>query len=197
MPAEANKTNQQYGFGHSFEIFTVGLSKERGLPDTVGLLKAAPYGVRVMSDYRGFIADGPGNWYNISANGELGGVLFLKTVTNLQAPFFPWMTEEEYKDIETINVDPLYTESMEMLLRLAIKESPIGKIYVYIRHQSNIGAFNVAGTLSASRFMNEVVCKQRLLSNFIYILSDDADTDLPALVNNTLRECPADGNFIS
>lgn len=179
--------NNSFGYGHDFIIFTPGLS-DKTLPQTVGNLKIEHHRGCVLSDYRGFIADGAGNLYDISAQGELGGVLFLKTVSRLDTPFFPWMTEEETNDIEVVAVDPAYKESIENLLSLALETSPIGKIYLYIRHQSDLGASSVAGTLSVDRFMSEVVDKERLLSSFVYILSKNAETDLMALVNEAVNQ---------
>jgi hypothetical protein len=186
-----NKQNDNaktvYGYGHDFIIFTPGLS-DKTLPQTVGNLKIEQHQSRVLSDYRGFIADGAGNLYDVSAQGELGGVLFLKTVSKLDTPFFPWMTKEETSDIEVVEVDPAYVESIKELLSLALETSPIGKIYLYIRHQSDLGASNVAGTLSVDRFMDDVVGKGNLLSSFVYVLSKNAETDLMALVNEAVNQ---------
>lgn len=176
-----------YGYGHDFVIFTVGLS-DKTLPRSVENLKIEHHQNCVLSDYRGFIADGAGSLYDVSAEGELGGVLFLKTVSKLDTPVFPWMTKEETADIDVVEVNSAYTESIEKLLRLAIQCSPIGKVYVYVRHQSALEALNVAGTLTVDRFMREVVSKECLLSNFIYILSKNAETDLTTLVNDAISQ---------
>ena len=121
-----DRTAKKYGYGHDFIIFTAGLS-DKTLPQTVGNLKIEHHRDCVLSDFRGFIADGAGSLYNVSAEGELGGVLFLKTVSKLDAPFFPWMTKEEYDDIEVVGVDPAYTESIQNLLHLALNSSPMGR----------------------------------------------------------------------
>lgn len=182
-----DRTAKKYGYGHDFIIFTAGLS-DKTLPQTVGNLKIEHHRDCVLSDFRGFIGDGAGSLYNVSAEGELGGVLFLKTVSRLDTPFFPWMTEEETNDIEVVAVDPAYTESIQNLLYLALNCSPMGKVYVYVRHQSALQAFNVAGTLTVDRFMTDVIGKERLLSNFVYVLSKNAETDLTALVNEALNQ---------
>lgn len=180
-------TNQtpSFGFGHDFTLFTVGLSRDT-LPCTVGQLQVAHSNAASLFDYRGPICDGVGHLYEVSAEGEPGGVLFLKTTSKLDHPIFPWMTEEEYLDIDLVQADPAYIESIKALLELALKASPVGKVYIYIRHQSTLEALNMAGTLSVERFMSEVVSKGRLLSNFVYILSDTAETDLQALVQAAL-----------
>lgn len=179
--------NNSFGYGHDFIIFTTGLS-DRSLPRSVGKLKTERCPNCVLSDYRGFISDAGGDLYNVSAQGELGGVLFLKTVSKLDTPFFPWMTKEETSDIEVVEVDPAYRESIKELLLMAMDASPMGKIYIYVRHQSDLEALNVAGMLTVDRFMDDVVGKGNLLSNFVYVLSKNAETDLATLVNEALNQ---------
>ena len=46
----------------------------------------------------------------------------------------------------------------------------------------------MAGTLTVDRFMTDVIGKERLLSNFVYVLSKNAETDLTTLVNEAVNQ---------
>ena len=134
------------------------------------------------------MSDEQGCFYNLLAYEEdHGGTIMVAEDRTTQNYFdFSWMEEEERACIQGVYIKDEYLEGFETILRRLMSASPYRRLFVKIRCQC-MDRQNVIGSLSIDDYMR-LIKERRLLSNVVYVLSDDEDRDPNELLNERIHK---------
>ena len=182
--------------GSGYDVFVVCAGQKKKLdcvPNCAGIIfqKVEGDGPKHRDDTRGLgdlQLDEQGCFYNflVSEADDLGTIMVAEDRTTQNYFDFPWMEEEERACIQGVYIKDEYLEGFETILRRLMSASPYRRLFVKIRCQC-MDRQNVIGSLSIDDYMR-LIKERRLLSNVVYVLSDDEDRDPNELLNERIHK---------